>query len=100
MGGPVTFFRGSRYERVGEAELTRPDGRIVRYKQTRFIPPTPSYAEHVVRDGDRLDLLAAVVLGDPERFWLICDANRATWPAEIVSRTGDVIGIPLDEPRR
>jgi hypothetical protein len=95
----MTFFKGSRYERVGEVELRLPDGRTVRYKQTRFIAPTPSHAEHVVHDGDRLDRLADRHLGDPERFWLICDANRAIWPSELVERTGDVIGIPLEEPR-
>jgi hypothetical protein len=95
----VTFFKGSRYARVGEVELERPGGRTLRYKQTRFIPPTPSHTEHVVHDADRLDRLADAYLGNAERFWLICDANRALWPPELVERTGDVIGIPLEEPR-
>ncbi|MEA2429390.1 MAG: hypothetical protein QOF37_3018 [Thermoleophilaceae bacterium] len=95
----MTFFKGSRYEHVGEVELGRPDGRTLRYKQTRFIPRTPSHAEHVVHDADRIDRLADEYLHDAQRFWLICDANRALWPAELLERTGDVIGIPLEEPR-
>jgi hypothetical protein len=95
----MTFFKGSRYERVAEVELARADGRTVRYKQTRFIPPTPSHTEHVVHDAERLDRLADQYLRDPQRFWLICDANRALWPPELLERTGEAIGIPLEEPR-
>ena len=95
----MTFFKGSRYERVAEVELARADGRTVRYKQTRFIPRTPSHTEHVVHDAERLDRLADQYLRDPQRFWLICDANRALWPPELLERTGEVLGIPLEEPR-
>ena len=31
------FFKGSRYEKVPEATLTDADGRVIRYKTTRFI---------------------------------------------------------------
>jgi hypothetical protein len=95
----MTFFKGSRYERVPDATLTAPDGRVLRYKQTRFIADTPSYVQHVVHDADRLDRVASDRLGDPERFWLIADANRALWSEDLVARAGDVIGIPLEEPR-
>ncbi|HYJ93740.1 MAG TPA: LysM domain-containing protein, partial [Vicinamibacterales bacterium] len=39
--------------------------------------------EHVVVEGERLDLIAAKYLGDSEQFWRICDANGAVRPAEL-----------------
>ena len=47
-------------------------------------PGAPNFAtvaQHAVRQGDRLDLIAAKYLGDPLMFWLICDANGAMRPA-------------------
>ena len=45
-------------------------------------------AQHVVMQGDRLDLLAAKYLGDPLIFWVICDANGAMRPADLVKTRG------------
>ena len=36
--------------------------------------------------GDRLDLITARTLGDPEQFWRVCDANDALDPAELTDR--------------
>ena len=33
--------------------------------------------------GDRLDLITARTLGDPEQFWRICDANDALDPDDL-----------------
>lgn len=90
----MTFFKGSRYEHVGELELTDASGRVVRCKRTRFIPPTPARLAHLVADHDRIDLLAFRYLRDSERFWRICDANRALWPPDLLDETGRPIGIP------
>jgi hypothetical protein len=90
----VTFFKGSRYERVGEVELTLDSGRVVRCKQTRFIPPTPGRVGHVVADHDRIDLLAYRYFRDSERFWRICDANDALWPPDLLAEPGRTIAIP------
>lgn len=88
------FFRGSRYEPIAEAEYSAPDGRIIRYKRIRFIPRTVATQRHVVRDGERHDLVAAATLGDSERFWQLCDANGTMRPADLSDRPGKVIAVP------
>ena len=88
------FFRGSRYEAIPEAEHTGSDGRVIRYKRMRFIPATAASQRYVVRDGDRPDLAAASTLGDPERFWQLCDANRTMRPTELTDDPGAVIAVP------
>jgi hypothetical protein len=88
------FFRGSRYEPIAEAECSAPDGRIIRYKRMRFIPRTVATQRYVVRDGDRHDLVAAATLGDPERFWQLCDANGTMRPADLSDRPGKVTAVP------
>ena len=90
----MTFFAGSRYERIGEVELEDAHGRLVRCKRTRFVPDTPGRLTHVVTDHDRIDLLAHRYLGDPERFWRICDANPAPWPPDLLAHAGRTIQIP------
>jgi hypothetical protein len=94
------FFKGSRYEKVPEAEHTDASGRTVRYKKVRFIPFTRAQAGHEVRDGERLDHIAHRHFRDAERFWRICDANLATWPPELVERPGRIIDIPASEGNR
>jgi hypothetical protein len=93
----MTFFKGSRYELVGEIELLDGEGRLVRCKRTRFIPATPARLTHVVADHDRIDLLAHRYFRDSERFWRICDANRALWPPDLLAETGRTISIPGGE---
>lgn len=88
------FFRGSRYELIEEAEYSAPSGRIIRYKRMRLIRRTVATQRYVVRDGDRHDLIAAVALGDPERFWQLCDANGTMRPADLADPQGKVIAVP------
>jgi hypothetical protein len=88
------FEPGSRYENVPEALYVGPDGRELRYKLLRPIPASPALAEHVVAQGDRLDLLAFRFFGDPEQFWRLCDANGALDPAELVAEPGRRLVVP------
>jgi hypothetical protein len=89
------FARGSRYERVGEAAFTRPDGRTVTYKRLRIpLPDAPAQQIAEVGEGERLDLIAHRFYGDPEQYWRICDGNRALHPAEL-ELTGRRLTIPL-----
>jgi hypothetical protein len=46
-----------------------------------------------VHQGDRLDLIAAKYLGDPLMAWLICDANGAIRPHDLVATPGRVLAI-------
>ena len=96
------FDSTSRYASVATKTmgLTGSDGvtRTVRYVQRRIIPPADNdltVIEHVVTQGDRLDLLAARYLGDPTLFWQICDENDALKPEELTERIGQIIKITL-----
>jgi hypothetical protein len=76
----------SRYAAVGTATFIRPDGSQVPYLRRRFIPPPERFStigEHRVGDEERLDVIAAQLLGDPTQFWRLCDANLAMRPEEL-----------------
>jgi hypothetical protein len=93
----------SRYAALEIATMAASDGaggsRQVRYLRRRF-PPQPdsltAMAAHVVVRGDRLDLVAAVQLGDPTQFWRLCDANAVIHPDELTAedRIGRTVRIP------
>jgi hypothetical protein len=91
------FFRGSRYENVGTDSITDAQGRVVRFKKVRFIPEAPAQLGLMVGQGERLDQIAQRVYQDPELFWRICDANRATWPDDLVAEPGRILLIPPSE---
>ena len=81
----------SRYAGVEIATSTAADGTEVRWFRRRFIP-SPEHLgtshDHVVRAGERLDLVAAEELGDAELWWRVADANRAMRPAELTAEPG------------
>jgi hypothetical protein len=67
------------------------------YVLRRFIPQRrdiQTVAEYVVRALERPDSLAAQLLGDPELYWLIADANVVTDPFELTRQPGERIAIP------
>ena len=49
------------------------------------------------REGERLDIIAAQHLGDPEQFWRLCDANGAMRPDELTETVGRRLRITLPE---
>jgi hypothetical protein len=90
----------SRYAAVAVATSTTEDGRTVAYLRRRFLAPLERFAllhEHIVRDGDRPDLLAHHYLGDPEQFWRIADANAVFAPNELTDEPGRRVRITLPE---
>jgi hypothetical protein len=48
----------------------------------------------MVTQDERLDNIAFLAYREPDRFWRICDANLAMWPADLVADVGDRILIP------
>ena len=90
----------SRYHGIGVSKLTTGEGEPIAYLRRRFVPPQDRFAilqEHTVTEGERLDIIAARYLGDPEQFWRICDANGAIDPNELTETIGGRIRITLPE---
>jgi len=97
---PSQFSPNSRYATTQTATIEMPEGRVVVYLKRRFVPPPERFAllqEHFVTQGDRLDNITARYIGDPERFWHICDANRAMEPDELTQEPGRALRITLPE---
>jgi nucleoid-associated protein YgaU len=94
----VTFPTDSRYYGFSVLQYTAPNGQVIPYLARRIVPQpgAPNYATintYSVRQGDRLDLIAAKYLGDPLMAWLICDANGAMKPDDLVATPGTVLAI-------
>lgn len=98
----VNFPADSRYYRSGTLQYTASDGRTITYLERRFVPKpgAPNFAtvaQHTVKQGDRLDLIAAKYIGDPLLFWLVCDANGAIRPDDLVATPGTVLNITMPQ---
>ena len=94
------FEPTSRYLPLETATVTTPDGRADAYKRRRFLPQgeaMPLLVEVVVAQGDRLDLMTARTLGDPEQFWRVCDANNAMNPPDLTAELGRTLRIPIPQ---
>jgi hypothetical protein len=90
------FDRTSRYDGLDTATLITPEGRHISYQQRRFLPQAETLSvllEIRVKQGDRLDTLAANLLGDPEQYWQICDANNAMNPFDLTAEVGRTLYI-------
>ncbi|MGB7923294.1 MAG: hypothetical protein WCF57_08620 [Pyrinomonadaceae bacterium] len=95
------FEYTSRYYNLETATFKLPDGRVVSYKRRRFVPQGDQMqllVETVVTQGDRLDLITARTLGDPEHFWRIADANNAMNPFDLTIEIGRRLRVPLPQP--
>lgn len=76
----------SRYAKLPTATHVEPDGREIVYITRRFLPRTDrlmATGRVGVRAGDRLDLIAARVLGSAENWWRLGDANPSLHPEEL-----------------
>jgi hypothetical protein len=92
----------SRYFPLPQAVVTLPDGREVVFVRRRFLPrgeTLPLLVEVVTVDGDRLDLIAARPLGNPEVFWHIADAQDTLDPGELTAEPGRRLRVPVPVPQ-
>jgi hypothetical protein len=94
------FPPNSRYATVPTTTLQGIDGRVVTYLRRRFVP-SPEHLtvieRHQVAQGERLDTIAAEILGDPELFWRLCDGNRAMRPRDLTDVIGRLLAVTLPE---
>ena len=98
----VNFPTDSRYYGFGTLQFTASNGQTITYLARRFVPQPgaanyATIAQHTVKQGDRLDLFAAKYLGDPLLFWLLCDANGAIRPDQLVETPGTVLSITMPQ---
>lgn len=94
------FEPTSRYHAVETVRLTVADGRVIAYKRRRFLPrgeTMPLLVEVVVTEGDRLDIITARTLGDPEQFWRVADANNTMNPADLTAEVGRTLRVPIPQ---
>jgi hypothetical protein len=97
---PATpFGPSSRYANVTIARYQASSADPgVAYVLRRFVPQVrdiPIARTHIVRAGDRVDLLAAHYLGDVELLWRVADANLVGDWLELTADPGHRIVIPL-----
>lgn len=97
---PTTpFDAASRYRGVAIALLPQAGGEPpVPFVRRRFIPQLrdiPAAARVTIASGDRPDLLAHRLLGEPLLYWRIADANAVTDPFELTDTPGLRVAVPL-----
>jgi hypothetical protein len=94
------FDPNSRYYNLKTLVFQSSDGQPIAYKTRRFLPRgdlMPQLAQVTTVEGDRLDLIAARTLSDPEQFWRIADANNAMDPLDLTREPGSVLRIGLPQ---
>jgi nucleoid-associated protein YgaU len=89
------IFKGSRYASVGSYQARDASGRTVTALKPRFIPPTPAGFLHTFTADERLDIIAFKFYNNPEKFWLIADANTEMDPEDLLE-PGRQLPIPPD----
>jgi len=97
---PSLFTPSSRYKDTTVATMEGNDGESIVYLKRRFVPKAETFTllgEHTVTEGERIDNIANQHLGDPERFWQICDANDVLHPDELSKTPGHRIRITLPQ---
>jgi len=96
---PATPFGPlSRYAGVAICRYQISADESVSYVLRRFVPQArsiPLATNHLVRAGDRVDVIAGHYLGDAELNWRVADANLATDMLELTATVGLRIAIPL-----
>lgn len=90
----------SRYYGLTVLKLDAGSDHETAYLARRLVPPSDRFAllrTHTVTEGERLDLVAARELGDPQAFWRICDANNAMHPEDLTAVPGHTLRIGLPQ---
>lgn len=87
------FFPGSRYEKTGTYQVKKLDGSVAVATKLPLWQPHPLQGYHPRKEGQRLDLIAAVYLKDATAFWILCDANQSVVPDALAAR--ELVGIPI-----
>jgi hypothetical protein len=87
---------GSRYQATPAYQGLDADGHPFTALSIRILAATPAGYLHTAVAGDRLDLLAFGFYDNPEKSWLIADANTAMDPVELLV-PGHLVAVPPDQ---
>jgi hypothetical protein len=88
------FLDSSRYSGFETVDARTRSGRSVKAVRLRRLP-TPDVVETViVKEHDRLDIIAQRRYANPTLFWHIADANTALDAAELTREVGALIDVP------
>ena len=87
------IFKGSRYANVATYQAADANGEVVTALKARFITSTPAGYFHTYTADERLDLIAFRFYRNPEKFWLIADANTEMDPEDLLE-PGRQLAIP------
>jgi len=74
------FDEKSRYYKTSQYQVTDSRGRSVSVVVTPPAPLQTLQGYHLLKQGQRLDHLAAQYIKDPAGFWRICEANDVMLP--------------------
>jgi hypothetical protein len=88
----------SRYYGLPLLSMATSDGAEIPYVSRRFIPPPGTFAlleRYRVQQGDRIDVVAGSLIGNPLSYWQICDANLAVDPNDVTAAPGVFIAVTL-----
>lgn len=101
LGAKAGFFpTSSRYKDVSLTTMVGNNGESIVFLRRRFLPDPEKFfllQKHTVKEGDRIDNITSLYLGDPERYWQVCDANNVLVPNVLTETPGDTIKITLPE---
>lgn len=94
------FTENSRYKHLGTNTHVDTNGKVITYARRRFLrrgASMPLLVEVTITEGDRLDLITAQALGDPEQYWRVCDANDTMNPTSMTNEVGRRVRIPIPQ---
>ena len=101
LGAKASFFPiSSRYRDIPLTTMAGKNDEPIVFLRRRFLPNPEKFfllQQHTVKQGDRIDNITNQYLGDPERFWQVCDANNVLVPNVLTETPGDTIKITLPE---
>ena len=83
----------SRYSASKTTILQGPSGSRMTIVPSRQVPWGFSFTYYSMKDGDRIDLLAADLYGDGALWWKIADANPAILDWTEIS-VGTILRLP------
>lgn len=87
------FLKTSRYYKVSQTETKTRNGLKKKVVKLRRLPPAQG-EDRLIKDNDRLDIIAQKGYGIPTRFWHIADANSELEANHLVGEVGRIIKVP------